>query len=632
MSSFLDRLKAREGKADRAKPVIDLRGSGIRSRDLERSTERYDREVAKAIEKGGDELAQHAVEQFQEGLNETLRNLLSSSALKNIVLDPSQITAFNGCVEQQVCCLIGAAGTGKTTLTRLIISALSQKVGTVDIDASALSDDETVEEKKTKQYKKIPAIAVAAFTGRAAQQARKAIGVETEIPIMTIHKMLGYEPTMIEVEEWDPITKSKFMKAKRVFRPTFGRSCKLPYKCIILDEASMIPIPLFNEIIDATTPDCRIILIGDIHQLPPVMSKSVLGYALQKWPVFELKKIHRQAEGNAIIANAHRILNGQMIQKASNVHLIESPAQSSTEFATFVRQITQLLWAKRKAFDPYKDVIIVPNSNPDIITSAPALNMHFVTMFNEEKKEGGVIPNKRITIHTGTAEAYFAVGDLVMMGQNINTVSPPITNGMRGIVESVNVNGKYDQKRSQVDYDEIREEVEAHEIRLDDEALDFELEAAVDEIAKKREKEEESRDQRQSSHVMTIRFETGQVHHCSTAGDFRKIMFGYAITCHKSQGGEYPTTIIALHSANGALLSQEWLYTAFTRARENVFIIFNKRGLKRAIETQKIKGKTLEEKLRAYVIESKSDDVKLNGDPWNVDRSKFPILFNPRKV
>lgn len=631
MPSIADKLKARQAERKLKPKDLDLRGSGITKRDFERAEARYEKQVTKSLEKGVDIAAKEASEKFQTALDLTMQSLEQDAKAKNIVLDPSQLKALHGVLSNQVCCLVGAAGTGKTTVTRFVISELSKRLNTVHVVIDEGFDEEG--NPIAREEKETVAIAGAAFTGRAAQQMIKAVGNDFDIPIMTIHRLLGYAPTLVEVQEWDPITKSTYVKTKRVFKPSYGKACKLPYKLIILDEASMIGVLLFNELIDAIEPDCRIILIGDLHQLPPVMSKSVLGYAMQKWPTFELAKIHRQAEGNPIIANAHRVLNGIMPQKAPNFVLIESTAEGSVNFSTFIRQIGQAL-EERKKYDPYRDVIIVPNSNPDIITSAPSLNQHFVTMFNPEKKTNGVVINKRITIHTGTQEVYFAIGDKVIMGRNINTINPPITNGMMGIVESINLNGKYDKKRSQVDFEPVSRvmgEEDAMEFDIDDVA--FELDSIAEEATtEKKKKDEESMDQRQASHVMTIKFETGQIFRASTAGDYRNIAYGYAITCHKSQGGEYPNVVIAIHSANRALLTQEWLYTAITRAKENVFLLFNKRGLEMAVRNQKIKGKTIAEKIKNYVIENKLDDMTLSNDPWNVDRTKFPILFNPRKM
>lgn len=610
---------------------LTLRGSGIEKRDLDRSLNAYEKAVDKSLTKGQELAIADAERKYHEGLDDTIAAMERDAASKNIVLSDDQRAAFIGVMKQMRCCLIGPAGSGKTTLEKLIVSQLVQKAGAVVVRA------------ENGANKPSNTVTIMAFTGRAAQQSRKAVGGDLDIPITTGHAGLGYAPVYEEVEAIDEITGQIYMKEVRRFRPSYGQNCKLPYTTYIIDEAPMFPVYLYNELVDAMPPDARVILVGDLNQLPPVMDKSVMGYALQKWPVFELTKIHRQAEGNAIIKNAHNILQGLPLQKAPNVHLFEAPstAAGSLGFAAYIKQVTMRLNALGH-FNPYRDAIIVANSKPEIVTSTHALNEFFMSQFNPEKKVDGIVVNKRVAIHTGRQKVYYAVGDKVMNCQNNNNHNPPITNGMLGIVESINFNAKYDISRADDeiiqsdDYDED-EETEINKVSdLHLDSVPFELDAIMErqkeEKAKQKDKEAANLDQRQSSHIMTIKFETGQTITCSTAGDYSKIEFGYVITCHKSQGGEYPTVIICLHSANGTLLSREWLYTAFTRARENVFVLYNKEGLKRALKNQKVKGSNLQEKLRNYVIQAKSNDLDLTQDPWNVDRKKFPILFNPREV
>lgn len=640
--SFFDRIKKQQElntpnvnrnlKAD----DLSIRGSGLEKRSLERSISAYDKAVDRSITHQ-DAAQAEAERKFQAALDDTVAAMERDAKAKNIVLDESQRAAFLGIMKVLnaggSCCLVGQAGVGKTTLEKLLVSQIAQKAGAVIVRM----------DKEEEQRNKSTGIAVCAFTGRAAQQSLKAIGTEHNIPIRTGHSLLGYAPVYEEVEAIDEITGDVYIKTVQRFRPSYGMNCKLPYHTYIIDEAPMFPIYLYNELVDAMPPGSRVLLVGDLNQLPPVGDKSVFGYALQKWPVFELTKIHRQAEGNAIIKNAHNILQGLPLQKAPNVHLFEAPstANGSLGFAAYIKQVSMRL-KQLGHLDPYRDAIIVANSKPEIVTSTHALNEYFMSQFNPESKADGIITNKRITIHTGTAKVYYAVGDKVMNCQNNNNYDPPITNGMMGIVTEINFNGRYDMSRADdeitagdVEYgDEEDEEINVvnglESVHLE---IDNIMEKQKEEQARRKDKEDESRDQRQASHIMTIKFETGQTIQCATAGDYRKIEFGYVITCHKSQGGEYPTIVICLHSANGTLLSREWLYTAFTRAKENVFVLYNKEGLKRALKNQKVKGQTLKEKLMNYVIQAKTNDMDLSADPWNVDRKKFPILFNnPKEV
>ena len=105
-----------------------------------------------------------------------------------------------------------------------------------------------------------------------------------------------------------------------------------------------------------------------------------------------------------------------------------------------------------------------------------------------------------------------------------------------------------------------------------------------------------------------------------TAGAFKKITHAYAFTCHKAQGGEYPVVVILVHSANLRMLTREWLYTAITRAQDRVILLCNQRGLTHAVNSQKIKGKTIAEKAEQFLALQDKEDTKL------------PILPEPEEI
>lgn len=627
---------------------INLRGTGITKREAAKNTREYERQAAKAVKADQSLFAHSAEDEFQKGVEATIEAMRESQRKGDIVLDDSQFRAVAGIIHNKVSVLIGAAGTGKTTVTKVVIEELQKRLGTVKPSAAhfitVTVDNLQMRMLEADAIRKclIPApietkldetvsIAGAAYTGRAAQQFRRAVPEGWQKNISTIHSLLGYAPVMEEYTAIDKITGMEYLSERRVFRPSFDASCKLPYQMYILDEASMIPIPLFNELIDAIHDTSRILLIGDIHQLPPVYGKSVLGYAMRKWPVFELTTIHRQAAGNAIISNAHNVLKGKALVNAANFHLIgngltpktRSP-DGSGELQKYVLQVVKKLHGMGR-YNPYTDAIIVPQNKG--MVGQVDLNQHLVTMFNPEVKEDGIIVNKRINIHTGTGHTFFAVRDKVMITQNINNTEPPISNGMIGIVETININGKYDRKRAQVEFGSDDEDESPLDLDLDNFANAMDKSMGGSDEKKDKENDEAS-DQRQSSHGMTIKFENGQTYSASTAGDYRKVQHGYAATCHKSQGGEYPSIIILCHSVNNKMLKREWLYTAVTRARENVYIICNNRGLDTALRNESIKGNTIAEKIKSYLIETKVDE----DGGFSIDKEKFPMLGEPEEM
>lgn len=637
---------------------ISLRGTGLTKRVIQRDAAAYAKETSKALSIDQAAKVAQTEKQFAEGIEATLAQMREENEKSVLKWDDSQLRAIAGIKHNKVSCLIGAAGTGKTTVTKKVTEELAKVVRIVNISETLfvtcenekgdkfrvllkearLQGFKILDEWAQKQSDELPGIAFAAFTGRASQQIKRAIPEAWHKNISTIHSLLGYAPVFEEVDYIDPISGSNATKTVKRFRPSFDRNCQLPYTIYVFDEASMIPIALFNEIIDAIHATSRILLIGDIHQLPPPYGKGVLGYAMKKWPVFELTHIHRQAAGNAIISNAHRVLAGKSLENAENFHMIGNNPKAGKlaptgqgelqgYFLGIIKQLSQLKKPDGSVcYDPYKDNIIVPSNKH--FCGTEALNEKLVTMFNPEVKEAGVIVNKRMKIHTGNNHVFFALRDKVMITKNINTIDPPITNGMLGIVESINLNGKYDMKRAQIETGEEDEFGGELDIDLDMDNMAAALGKTLggDDEEKDEKKEDESSDQRQASHVMSIRFENGQTYECSTAGDYRAVKHGYATTCHKAQGGEYPNIIVLCHSVNAVMLTQEWLYTALTRARNNVYLVCNTRGLDQALKRQMIKGFTLQEKIKSYAL---ANDIE---DSDDFDPFKHPILWAPKEI
>ncbi|MBS0651008.1 MAG: ATP-dependent RecD-like DNA helicase [Verrucomicrobia bacterium] len=179
-----------------------------------------------------------------------------------IELAPEQKTAVTQGVSEKVLIVTGGPGTGKSTITKAIL-AITEKIA--------------------------PKILLAAPTGRAA----KRMSEITHKKAFTIHALLEMD-----------------FKAGG-----FKRNRQNPIACdlLIIDEASMIDTQLMSHLLKAVPSEARLILIGDIDQLPSVGPGSVLKDLIQsnRLPVSQLKKIFRQAAGSQIITNAHRINEGQ---------------------------------------------------------------------------------------------------------------------------------------------------------------------------------------------------------------------------------------------------------------------------------------------------------------------------------
>lgn len=584
-----------------------LRGLGLTKRVMEsvqKNAEKQKNLAEKLRVKHGDKTAalklslSNRFKEVHERENASLPILKFKKAADEIELDESQIAALNGMLEQRYACLIGAAGTGKTTVMKRFVRMIESTVETINLKRAR---PKTLENEQKEDEFNV-AICFCAFTGRAVQQMKRALPEEYHPMCNTIHATLGYMPEYVVDLKEDGTAKSKL-----VFRPTFTSSNKLPYKVYIIDEAGMLPVNLWNELWDAIPEGSRVYMIGDINQLPPVQGKSALGFAMVKWPTFELTKIHRQAEGNPIIANAHRILEGRLPEKVPGKFDIVSMPGGSIETQTKTINAIKMLH-QAKQFDEFADALIVPQNKGNL--GQIEFNQKFVFYFNPEKKENGVVVNKRTMITAGYVHVHFAVGDKVMLLQNDNELK--LTNGMIGVVTSIHLNGEYKGKQNG-----------GEDLSFNPSSMTLDLTALADTVMESMDlnesKEEESENQRQASHIMTVEFGDVEVTF-STVGQFKKITHAYAITCHKSQGGEYPTVVILLHSANSKMLSREWLYTAVTRARERVVLLCNDRGLSQALKNQRIKGKTLDEKIKSFIELQDRKDINI------------PVLPDAKKI
>ena len=147
--------------------------------------------------------------------------------------------------------------------------------------------------------------------------------------------------------------------------------------------------------------------------------------------------------------------------------------------------------------------------------------------------------------------------------------------------------------------------------------------------------EEESPTERQASHCVEILFQTAHGPESvilQTAGDFAAVMLAYACTCHKMQGSEARKVIVVAHSAQTRVLSREWLYTAATRAQNKLIILYNKRGLNKALNRQEIQGQTIAQKSEFFARLAEEDLIKqrelINGTEEEQERAQWymPLL------
>ena len=354
--------------------------------------------------------------------------------------DESQLAAINGMVEQKHACLTGAAGTGKTTVTKAFTDRLIHDLPSIDMSTYFKSDETgDPDDEYESPESLIPAIALIAFTGRATQMIKKNFPMDWHGNIMTIHRLLGFYPEYYE----DIDSESGEVVKKRRFVPLYTRFNKLPWKVIIIDEAGMTGLDLWHQLLDACTEDTRIYFIGDINQLPPTHGKSIFGFAMSKWPTWQLTKIHRQkGDNNTIVDNAWRIINGeypqtdQLNDPSWRFVMQEIPADPNMASRVLRKWLT--IVKDSGVYDPIRDTVITPiNAYEDTAAGfalgQDPLNRDLALVFNSS--------TDRYVIDAGRERKYFAVGDKVMATKNDH--SSGITNGMTGIITAITMNGDY---------------------------------------------------------------------------------------------------------------------------------------------------------------------------------------------
>lgn len=379
----------------------------------------------------------------------------------NIVYEEQQRLAIATAAKKGLLVLTGGPGTGKTTAIKGIINIF---------------------EKQRLN------IALAAPTGRAAKRMSEVTGMEAK----TIHRLL-------EVE-WDEDD-----------RPVFRRNIRNPLDCdaLILDELSMIDIHLFANLLDALPLGCRLILVGDSDQLPPVGAGNVLQDLIksEKLPVVCLTQVFRQAMESKIITTAHRIVNGEvpdLTNDGKDYFHLERPSSTST--AQTVVELCSERLPKAYGWDPLADIqVICPSKKGEAGTQN--LNKLLQEALNPPH------PDKKELIIAGRL---FREGDKVMQVRNNysiewtsgNEKGTGIFNGDIGIIEQI------DTKTGVT-------------------VVNFDGKSAL------------------------------------IAGEFlSEVEHAYAVTVHKSQGSEFKAVIIPLINIVPNLAYRNLLYTAVTRARD----------------------------------------------------------------
>lgn len=392
-----------------------------------------------------------------------------------IALDEHQREAVAAAVRNGLLILTGGPGTGKTTTINAMIKYFEME----GLD-----------------------IFLAAPTGRAAKRMTEATGCEAQ----TIHRML-------ELSGGPENASGRAMFARNEENP-------LEADVIIIDEMSMVDIHLMQALLKAVIPGTRLILVGDVNQLPSVGPGRVLQDLIgsKAFPVVRLTRIFRQAAQSDIIVNAHKINRGEQVALDNK----------SRDFFFLRRQDPNLILRVVLALVQEKMPRYVHAQISDIQVLTPMRKGALGVENLNQVLQRYLNPPSKDKEEKEHGRGIFRVGDKVMQIRNNYQLEWEIRNRF-GIAVDRGL-GVFNG--------------------------DMGLIRSINSFAEE----------------LTVEFDEGRM----ISYPFKQLdelELAYAITVHKSQGSEYPAVVIPLLSGPRPLMNRNLLYTAVTRARSCVTLV-----------------------------------------------------------
>ena len=415
----------------------------------------------------------------------------------DITLSEKQKEAIKAVNDNNVCVITGGPGTGKTTIIKFII------------------------ELYKKENKKV---VLCAPTGRAAKRMSETTGEDAT----TIHRLL----CLGKVEESLGMERVDY-----AIEP-------IDTDVLIIDEMSMVDVFLMNYILKGLYMGTKLVLVGDVNQLPSVGPGNVLKDIINSETVetIELNEIFRQAAKSQIITNAHKVNNvenflevpkEELKEKLQDFYFLNEPTQNK-----MLEDVISLCTGRLKKFgnyDFFRDIqVLTPTKKGKLGTKE--LNIELQNALNpslngkNNKKE---IPQKK------HGDRVFLEGDRVMQVKNNYDIyweknhkedGTGIFNGELGTIKKI---------------DDVTKQIE---IKFDDEK--------------------------------TAWYEYSEL---------EQLEHSYSITIHKSQGSEFDVVIMCLPQAAPMLLTRNLLYTGITRAKKLLIVLGTKKVLEYMIQNTETK-------------------------------------------
>lgn len=420
-----------------------------------------------------------AISNFQDISVDVEHLILQFEKKNNITFAESQKDAIISAFQNGIEIITGGPGTGKTTIIKCIIEIF-----------------ETCGLK----------VLLGAPTGRAAKRMSESTGKEAT----TIHRMLDM---------------GVFEKEESVF-VTNAEEHSLEADVVIIDEASMIDITLMNALLKSIKVGTRLIIVGDVDQLPSVGAGNVLNDFIESGftKVVRLKEIFRQGKESMIVVNAHKINKGEMPklnEKGTDFFFIRNDIQEGI-LNTIIDLINTRLPKFNSNWDKLKSIQVLVPMKKGVLG---------VTNLNE-KIQNVLNPKAPYKKEKEFRSMIFREGDKVMQIKNNYSLKwtriagkgehegSGVFNGDMGFIENIDLEGK----KLSIIFDDERRVI--YEFMFLDE-----LELA------------------------------------------------YAITIHKSQGSEFKVVVMPTFMGSAFLMNRNILYTGITRAKELVVVVGNQRSL-----------------------------------------------------
>lgn len=390
----------------------------------------------------------------------------------------TQKEAILEAVQKKMLVITGGPGTGKTTIIKGIIDLLQKLSMTFTLCAP---------------------------TGRAAKRMEESTGQIAS----TIHRLLGFK----SLDREDKLLE-------------YDRDNPLPFDVVIVDEVSMIDIYLMSDLLDAIEDTTRLILVGDVDQLPSVGPGNVLKDLIDSELIktIRLDTIFRQQETSNIVKNAHLINKGQMpILNEFGKDFFFIRCQNEAQSLETIVDLVASRLPKHYNLDPFKDIQVLSATKKGLC-GVDNLNLRLQAKlnppeFNKEEIEFG--------------HHIFREGDRVMQTKNNYDLDmeDEFQNKQKGVY-----NGDMGIVRNSFSKDG------AMEVIIDDKKVVYDYK------------------------------------------DLAELSLSYAITIHKSQGSEFSVVVIPMVSGPYMLLSRNILYTAITRAKKLVVLVGSERVMKSMID------------------------------------------------